>query len=167
MTSTPLLVTPDFTTTFILEFDASRTALGSFLIQDKHPIDFESWKLKPTKQTKSIDDNEKLAIMHALFKWKQYLFGVKFLVKIYHNSLKYFIIQRNLSLEQQKWESKIQVFYFNILYKNGKENRVVDNLSRKNESYASLCAISIVVPRWISEFQSEYVKDTETRKIIE
>ena len=41
------------------------------------------------------------------------------------------------------------------------------NLSRKNESDASLCAISIVVLEWNSEVQSEYVKDPETRKLIE
>ena len=53
------------------------------------------------------------------------------------------------------------------MYKKGKENRVANNLSRKHESDSSLCAISIVVPEWISEVQSEYVKDPETRKLIE
>ena len=53
------------------------------------------------------------------------------------------------------------------MYKKGKENRVANNLSRKHESDASLCAISIVVPEWILEVQSEYVKDRETRNLIE
>ena len=96
-----------------------------------------------------------LAIMHALVKWKQYLFGAKFLAKTNHNNLKCFLTQKNVSPEQQKWVNKIQVFDFNILYKKGKENRVADNLSRKHESDASLCAISIIVPEWISEVQSE------------
>ena len=108
-----------------------------------------------------------LAITHALAKWKQYLFKENFLFKTDHNSLKYFLTQKNLSPRQHKWVSKIQVFDFNILYKKGKENRVADNLSRKHDSDASLCAISIVVLEWISEVQSEYVKDPETRKIIE
>ena len=95
------------------------------------------------------------------------MFGAKFLVKTNHNFLNYFLIQKNLSPEQQKWVSKIQVFDFDILYKKGKENRVANNLSRKHESDTSLCAISIVVPKWISEVQSEYVKDPETRKLIE
>ena len=63
--------------------------------------------------------------------------------------------------------SKIQVFDFDILYKKGKENRVAENLSRKHEIDSSICAISIVVPKWISEFQSEYVKDPKTRNLIE
>ena len=44
---------------------------------------------------------------------------------------------------------------------------VADNLSRKHESDASLCTISIVSHEWISEFQSEYVKDPKTRRLIE
>ena len=74
-----------------------------------------------------------LAIMHALVKWKKYLFGAKFLVKTDPNNLKYFLTQKNLSPEQQKWVRKIQVFYFDILYKRGKENRVAYKLSRKHE----------------------------------
>ena len=93
--------------------------------------------------------------------------GQKFLVKIEHNNLKYFLTQKNLSLEQQKWVSKIQVFDFDILYKKGKEHRVGDILTRTHERDSSLCAISIGIPGWISEFQSEYAKDLETRKLIE
>ena len=53
------------------------------------------------------------------------------------------------------------------MYKKGKENRVVDILSKKHESDASLCAISIVVPERLSKVQIEYVKDPKTRKLIE
>ena len=81
MTSTPMLTSLDFTNTFILECDTLGTGLGVVLLQDKHPIAFESRKLKPSDQTKSTYDKEMLAIMHALVKWKQYLFGAKFLVK--------------------------------------------------------------------------------------
>ena len=127
-------------------------------MQDKHPISFKRWKFKPSEKKKSTYDKEMLAIMHALVKWKQYLFGEKFLVKTYHNRLKYFLTQKNLSPEQQKWVSKIKVFHFNILYKKGKENRVSNRLSRKYESDVSLCAISINGswldfrnPNWVCE----------------
>ena len=81
MTSTPVLAALDFMMTFILECDASGTCLGVVLMQDKHPIAFESQKLKPSEKTKSTYDKEMMAIMHALVKWKQYLFEEKFLVK--------------------------------------------------------------------------------------
>ena len=62
---------------------------------------------------------------------------------------------------------KIRVFYFDILYKKGKENIVIDCLSRNHESGASICGVSLVVPKWISKVQIENVKDPETRKLIE
>ena len=133
MASTPILAAPDFTKIFILECDASGTGLRVVLMQDKHPIAFESRKLKPSGKTKSTYDKEMLAIMHALLKWKQYLFGAKFLVKKDHNSLKYFLTQKDISPEQQKWVSKIQAFDSDILYKKHKENKVAENLSRKHE----------------------------------
>ena len=71
-------------------------------MQYKHPISFEIRIFKPSEQTKSTYDKEMLAIMHALVKWKQYLFRAKFHVKTYHISLKYFLTQKSLSPEQQK-----------------------------------------------------------------
>ena len=53
MTPMPVLAASDFMKTFILECDTSRTGLGVVLMQDRHPIAFESWKLKPSDQTKS------------------------------------------------------------------------------------------------------------------
>ena len=99
MTTTPVLSTPDFSKTFFLECDASGIGISAVLMQDNHPIAFESRKLKPREQTKSTYDKEMLAIMHALAKWKQYLVGTKFLVKTDHHSLKYFLTQKNLSSE--------------------------------------------------------------------
>ena len=90
---------------------------------------------------------EMLVIMHALFKWKQYLFGEKFLVKTNHKNLNYFLTQKNLSPQQQKWVRKIQVFDFDILYKKRKDNRVANSLSRKHENNPYVCVISVVVPK--------------------
>jgi hypothetical protein len=150
MTSTPVSTTPNFSKTFFLECDDSGTGLGVVLMQDNHPIPFESKIFKPREQTKSTYDKEMLAIMHALVKWKQYLLGTKFLVKMDHNSLKYFLTQKNFSSKQQKWVRKIQVFDFDILYKKGRQHLVVDGLSRKLDSDATLCVISIVILEWIS-----------------
>jgi hypothetical protein len=48
-----------------------------------------------------------LAIMHALTKFRQYLVGNKFMVKTDHNSLKYFLEQKDLGERQQKWVTKV------------------------------------------------------------
>ena len=72
-----------------------------------------------------------LAIMHALAKFRQYLVGGKFKIKTDHNSLKYFLEQKNLNERQQKWVSKIQAYDFEIEYVKGKHNIIVDALSRR------------------------------------
>jgi hypothetical protein len=52
-------------------------------------------------------------------------------VKTDHNSLKYFLDQKDLNERQQKWVSKIQDFDFDIEYVKGKRNVVADALSRR------------------------------------
>ena len=69
--------------------------------------------------------------MHSLIKFRQYLVGNKFVFKIDHNSLRYFLTQKDLNERQQKWVSKIQAFGFDIEYVKGKNNVVVDALSRR------------------------------------
>ena len=87
MSSCPVLALPNFTRPLILECDASREGIGAVLMQDRHPIAFESRKLLKVKKSYSIYDKEMLAIMHALTKFWQYLVGAKFIVHIDHNSL--------------------------------------------------------------------------------
>ena len=71
-------------------------------MQEKHPISYESRKLRGPKRSYNIYDKEMLAIMHALAKFRQYLVGNKFVVKIDHNSLRHFLRQQDLNDCQQK-----------------------------------------------------------------
>jgi hypothetical protein len=84
----------------------------------------------------TIYDKEMLAIMHALAKFRQYLVGARFVVKSDHNSLKYFLEQKDLNERQQKWVSKIQAYDFDIEFVKGKNNIVADALSRRPSVYA-------------------------------
>jgi hypothetical protein len=92
-----------------------------------------------------------MEILHALKKWCPYLIDRNFKVKTDHDNLKYFLEQRLSSEEQQKWVTKMLGYDFEIIYKKGKKNVVVDALSRKDEYVeAFLCAISIIQPDWIT-----------------
>jgi len=84
----------------------------------------------------TIYDNEMLAIMHALAKFRKYLAREKFLLKNDHNNLKYFLEQKELNERQHKWVRKIQAYEFDIEFFKGKNNVVVDALSRRPSIYA-------------------------------
>ena len=92
--------------------------------------------------------------MHALTKFRQYLVGSRFVVKTDHNSLKYFLDQKDLGERQKKWVSKIQAFDFDIQYVKGERNIVEDALSRRpvGSSMMDICTY------WKAHLLVEYSK---------
>ena len=152
MCKAPILTTPDFTKTLIVECDASRNGTGVVLIQEGRPIAFESHPLMGKDLHIPSYNKEMLAILHALKQWHPYLIGRHFKVKTYHRSLKYFFEQRLSSKEKQKWVTKMLGYDFEIIYKKGKQNMVADALSRRDENVEALrCALLIMQPDWIVE----------------
>ena len=67
------------------------------MMQNNHPIAFESRKLKDYESHYSIYDKDMLSILHALTKFRQYLVGCRFKIKTDHNSLKYFLEKKELN----------------------------------------------------------------------
>jgi hypothetical protein len=102
-----VLALPYFTQPFVLECHASGTWIGAMLMQNSHPIAFESRKLRVYERHYSIYDKDILAIMHALAKFKQYLVGNMFKIKTDHNSLKFLMDQKELRKRQKKCINKI------------------------------------------------------------
>ena len=76
-------------------------------------------------------------------------------VRIDHNSLKYFLDQKDLNERQQKWVSKIQTYDFDIEFVKGKNNVVADALSRRPLVYA-MTDISV---DWKAHLLVEYSKN--------
>jgi hypothetical protein len=105
-------------------------------MQNMHPITFEIQKLRGHELLYTIYDKDMLSIIHALAKFRQYLVGVKFVVRTYHNNLEYFLEKKDLNERQHKWVSKIQAYNFDIEFFKGKNNVVVDDLSRRPLAYS-------------------------------
>lgn len=160
MFQAPVLATPDFTKTIIVECDALGNGIGVVLMQDERPIAFESRLIKGKFLHKAISEKEMLAILHALNKWRPYLMGRHFKIKTDHDTLKYFLEKRLSFEEQQKWVTKMLGYDFEIISKKGKQNVVADALSRKDEDVeALLCTISIIQLDWMNEAREEWKND--------
>ena len=99
--------------------------------------------------------------MDALIKFRQYLVGNKFVVKTDHDILRYFLTQNDLNERKQKWVSKIQAFEFYIEYANGKNNVVVDALSRRPS-----ISLMDVAKIWKATLEVEYAKDKFSCEIL-
>ena len=88
---------------------------------------------------------ELYAITEAMKKWRWYLLGRRFLIRMDQKSLKALLDQVIQMLEQQKYLAKLLGYQYSIVYKLGKENRVADTLSRQpNELMAKFLALSQV-----------------------
>ena len=110
--------------------DASKEGLGGVLLQNDHAIYYESWKLKEHEQNYPTHDLELEAIIYALNMWRHYLMGRKVLLKTDNMSLKYLFDQPDLNVRQARWFTFLSEYHFELKHVKGKENKVVDALSR-------------------------------------
>ena len=111
-------------------------------MQDNHVICYESRKLKEHENNCATHDLELATIVHALNMWRNYLMGRKFEIRTDHCGLKYLFDQPSLNARQARWLEFLCEFDFEIKHIKGKENKVVDALSRKvREMYVASLSI--------------------------
>jgi hypothetical protein len=130
LTSSPVLHITDPSKPYTLVCDASAYALGAVLIQEDHPIAFESRKVLPAEKNYTVGDRELLATVHSLKVWRCYLLGADFTIVSDHEPLKYLQTQPTLSGRQARWQDLLSQYHFKWLYRKGKENTAADALSR-------------------------------------
>jgi hypothetical protein len=61
-------------------------------------------------------------------------------------------------LEEQKWVTKLFEYDYEIVYEKGKENVVVDALSKKYEEEGFLFSLSFIVNDWIQVVRQEWLQ---------
>jgi hypothetical protein len=167
MCTTSVLALPDFTKTFVLECDASGKVIGIVLMQEGRPLAFTSKQLSKKNMGKPIYEKEMLVTLHAIELWCPSLLGQCFQIKTDHQSLKYFLEQCISSQEQQKWVTKLFGYYYEIIYKKGKYNVVVDALAQKYEDEGSLFSLSFIVPDWLQVVRQEWLQDPKSSHLIQ
>lgn len=156
-------VLPDFDLPFEVHTDASDYAVGGVLVQEDHPVAFESRKLNPAEQRYSAHEKEMVAVLHCLQIWRVYLLGMKFVVKTDNVANTYFKTQQKLSPKQARWQKILAEYDFVWIHKPGKQNQVADALSRK-EVFAAVYALTrlesdfLVKIKFSAAYDSLYVK---------
>ena len=140
LTEIPLLIHPNFEKDFLLYTDASGFALGAVLEQigedeKSHPVAYESKTLSRQEQNYSTTELECYAVVWGIEKFHHYLYGRKFKVITDHQALTWLKKNENSCKERRaRWILRLQVYDFEIKYKEGRKHQNADVLSRiKNE----------------------------------
>ena len=140
MMEDPVLALPDLTLPFEVQTDASNVALGGVLLQEGHPVAYESRKLGDVEQRYTAQEKEMLAVIHCLRVWRHYLLGAKFVVKTDNTGVSHFFTQPKLTAKQARWQEFLAEFDFSFEYRTGATNRVADALSRRADLAAMFLA---------------------------
>ena len=132
LVNAPVLAIPDLEKPYELEVwtDASDTAVGAVLMQNGHPIAYESRKFSSAERNYHTTDRELVAIIHALRVWRCFLEGAEFKVKCDHQALSSLMTKSQITPRQARWLEFLERFDLQIDHVPGKANPVADALSR-------------------------------------
>ena len=101
---------PDFYRPFTVLIDASYYGIGGVLLQESHPLAFESRKLNSEEFNYTTTEKELLVIVHALRTWRCYLEGSEFTMVTDHNPLVFFHTLQHLLRIKACWSELLSAF---------------------------------------------------------
>jgi len=132
---TQILRLPDFDKEFVLRTDACNDGIGAILFQEdseiKHPVAFASRKLLTRESHYSTTEKECLAIVWAVQKFQNFLYGKLFILETDHQPLLYLgKAQYGQNGRLMKWALILQQYQFTVRAIKGSENVGADFLSR-------------------------------------
>ncbi|GJS73133.1 reverse transcriptase domain-containing protein [Tanacetum coccineum] len=130
LTTTPIIISPDWNMPFELMCDASDFAIGAILEQridgKLKPIYYASKMLNNAQEHYTTTEKELLAVVFSFDKFRPYLILSKTVVYTDHSALKYLFSKQDAKPILIRWVLLLQGFK----YKMGAENLVADHLSR-------------------------------------
>ena len=134
--SKPVLTGPKFDREFFVFTDATQKTVAAILAQkddlgNENVIAYASRKLLDWEQKLSSIERECLAIVFALTKWEQWLWGHKIIVITDHRPLQY--LSGNLTCKNARltrWNIFLQAWDLTTQYRQGRLHANADCLSR-------------------------------------
>ena len=102
-----MLRSPDHSKTFEIYTDASKYQIGATIKQEQLPIAYFSRKLTPTQRRYCTIEQEMLAIMEVLKKYRNFLLGAKIIIHTDHKNL---LANSSSNDRVFRWKQKIEEF---------------------------------------------------------
>lgn len=124
----------------IIDTDISDHTITEALSQEEQPMKFISHKMNIAEQNYTITEKEMLTIMQAIKEWRRYLEKAKETGRIRtdHKNLTYFQDARITNRRQARWAFEIQKIPFKLEYIKGKDNTIVDIITRRKDATEKL-----------------------------
>ena len=123
---------------FILDTDASNTAIGTELaqVQDGKEIliSFNSEILTSNQRKYCVTRKELLAVVAFTRHYRYYLLGRPFILRTDHNSLAWLFCFKNIEGQLACWLDELSQYDVTIHHRSGKKHQNVDGLSRVSSS---------------------------------
>ena len=125
---------PSLNAYFVLECDASSLGVGACLYElldgILYPVYFISKKFSGAERNYAPRDQEALAVVYSLIKFRSYLYLSFFTLYSDHQSLQHFQDQRDLHKRDWRWQELMSEFNYEHRYRKGETMVVPDALSR-------------------------------------
>ena len=131
----PVLAYPNADDPFILDTDASGTAIGAELIQvqggEERVIAYGSFSLTPAQRKYCTTKLELLALVRFTREYRHYLLGRKFVVRTDHSSLTWLMQFRHVEGMLARWLEELSQYDMVIQHRKGVHHGNADPLSRR------------------------------------
>lgn len=135
-------------------------------MQENHLVVYISKSLGPRQQALSIYERELLAIVYAVQKWSTYLSQKPFIIRTDQRSIKYILEQKLNTPLQQAWVAKLMGFEFEIHYKERRENKAADALSRIEGAELLPLILNSVSMDLMQQIRDSWITDSQVQKLI-
>lgn len=151
LTSAPILTFPDFNKPFILDTDASDSAIGAVFSQNQggaeKVIANASLTLSKSERKYCVTKEELLAVVSFVKYFRHYLYGRKFLIRTGHGSLRWLLNFKQPEGQLARWLEILSMYDMTTEHRSGSQHRNADALSRRPVINAS----TIQTGRWRSQ----------------
>ena len=140
LATAPVMQFPRFDCPFIIDTDASKVSLGAVIsnVVDgvERPIVYSSRVLTKTEMMYSTTKREALAVIQALKWYKNYIWGLPFIIRTDHASLRWLFRQDNdddatgMTFRMCQF---LQEYNFQVVHRAGSKHANADGLTRRTE----------------------------------